>query len=145
MSYFDEDLIQSFAELNIPYEKLTKSKHDLLVNKIKNAFVFSGSQINWSLLRESVSYNGANPANLATLTRDIKTKNPTEIIFIGDSLTDHAYQVDTNDLAISLRLFSEIPQHTYVLPENLGWIACINFDGHIDFHGGAAYRYLDPT
>ena len=56
-----------------------------------------------------------------------------ELVLIGDSACDDAYSVSVEHLEQILRVMSELPQHTYILQKSLAWIACISFEGHLDF------------
>ncbi|MHC8372942.1 hypothetical protein ACYZT2_19770 [Pseudomonas sp. MDT1-85] len=132
MSYFDEELEKELSELNVDYKKLEKEKHDSFVFEINKKVQFSGSKISWSSLKNSISYD-KDEHSIKLIAEKIKSLNEIEIIFIGDSLIDNAYQVNTENLERTLNVFSEVPQHTYFFSNSLNWIGCINAEGYIDF------------
>lgn len=55
------------------------------------------------------------------------------MIFLGDSAIEYAYSIAIAELRRALDIFAELPQHTYIFPEQLHWIACLAFEGHIDY------------
>ncbi|MCU1752883.1 hypothetical protein [Pseudomonas sp. 6D_7.1_Bac1] len=69
---------------------------------------------------------------LKKISEKIKTLDVAEVIFIGDSATEDAYQVNVLDLEPALEILAEIPQHTYFFSTELSWIACITMEGHVD-------------
>lgn len=95
---------------------------------------FSSSNINWGNLKNShIFFN--EPLNIATLqlAEKIRELSDGNLIFVGDSACDEAYSITPKNLEQTLKLFSELPQHTYILQNSLNWIACISFEGDIDF------------
>jgi hypothetical protein len=134
MSYFDDELEKSFSEAKISYKKLDKEKHDFFVKKINEKIPFSDSKIAWDLLQSSINFNENEGAfALKEISEKIKSLNIAEVIFIGDSTIEDAYQVNILDLEPALEILAEIPQHTYFFSDELSWIACITMEGHIDF------------
>lgn len=132
MSYYDDELEKELFELNIQHKKLDKEKHDHFVGEINKKVPFSGSKISWSSLHNSISHK-TNEQSIKLISEKIKPLNETEIIFIGDSLLEDAYQINTKNLERTLIILSEIPQHTYFFPDDLNWIGCISAEGDIDF------------
>ncbi len=133
MSYLDDEIVKNFNQLNIEFEISQEAEHDLIVEKINAIVPFFGNQIAWSQFKEN-TYIGPSPsqATLALLEKKIKEATKHNVIFIGDA-TDNAYLISATDLMQSLQIFSKIPQHTYILQKQLDWIACISFEGDIDF------------
>jgi len=133
MTYLDEELIEDFRKINTPIVIFPKERHNSIVQKINDNIPFSGSQIAWSLLKKS-TYLGAttSQASLKSLNKKIKLIAEGDVFFVGDS-TDNAYSIDVKDLSLALRIFSTIPQHTYITQEDQSWIACISFEGDIYF------------
>ncbi|MBA1232900.1 hypothetical protein G7013_24945 [Pseudomonas viridiflava] len=133
MSYYDEELTETLAKLNVNYKKLPQGKHDHFVDRINKKFVFNGSKVYWRSLPNSISFERATKEAKGTIIEKIKTSKPLNIIIIGDSLTEDAYHIGTDDLSILLELFSGIPQHTYFFPEDISWIVCLSLEGQLDF------------
>ncbi|MBP1126326.1 MULTISPECIES: hypothetical protein [Pseudomonas] len=133
MSYLDDEIVKDFNQLNIKFEISPEAEHDLIVETINATVPFFGNQIAWSQFKES-THIGPSPsqATLKLLEEKIKAATKHNVIFIGDA-TDNAYSISTRDLMQSLQVFSKIPQHTYILQKQLDWIACISFEGYIDF------------
>lgn len=133
MSYLDDEIINNFKKMNVKFSISSEADHDLLVKVINETLPFSGSQIAWSSFKES-TYVGPSSAHvtLEKLVKKIKTATERNVIFIGDA-TDNAYSITLSDLMHSLQYFSKIPQHTYILQKQLDWIACISFEGDVDF------------
>lgn len=134
MSYFDDEIQKDLANSGINHEKLDDTIHDKLVEKINQNFPFVGSKICWSSFPDSISYskNNADTA-FAEITKKAKILEVTEIIFIGDSLTESAYKVHTMDLEKTLAMFAVVPQHTYFFSNQFNLIGCISSEGEIDF------------
>ncbi|MDT3312180.1 hypothetical protein QZR14_12530 [Pseudomonas sp. rhizo66] len=134
MSYFDDELEKDLSNSNITFEKLKPEVHDSFVSSINKKFPFSGSKITWNTLPNSMNYvkKEANQAFI-DISKRITTLNASEIIFIGDSLTDKAYKISTANLECALAIFADIPQHTYFFSESLSFIGCISSEGEIDF------------
>ncbi|ANH98814.1 hypothetical protein A8L59_15790 [Pseudomonas koreensis] len=134
MSYFDEELEKELSDSNINFEELKSEAHVNFVLNINKAFPFSGSKIAWGSFPNSLSYirNDADQAFM-DITNKITDLNISEIIFIGDSLTENAYKISAVNLEKTLSLFSEIPQHTYFFSGDLGIIGCISSEGEINF------------
>jgi len=60
------------------------------------------------------------------------TSSTSEILFIGDSLTHLGYKIKSTDISSVLAEILEIPQHNYIFPQDLSWIACLSIEGDID-------------
>ncbi|OOG11033.1 hypothetical protein [Pseudomonas sp. C9] len=133
MSYFDEELEKEFSTYHTPYKKLEQGTHDDFVIYINNKLPFAGAKIDWNSLPNSKNFNEHEKSQAFKLiTEKIRSLATPEIFFIGDSLTECAYQVEIKDLERALLIFSEIPQHSYFFPKDLSWIGCISAEGHID-------------
>jgi hypothetical protein len=134
MSYLDDELIADLKRLNINFSILSEAEHAAIVRRINERILFAGSQIAWSALEYSINFGSAS-SNLAIfmLAKKISAMADDEFIFIGDSACDDAYSVKVEHLEQALRIFSELPQHTYILQKSVAWIACISFEGHLDF------------
>jgi hypothetical protein len=134
MSYLDEELIADLKKSNINSSNLSKTEHSAIIRKINEHIPFTGSQIAWSSLENSISFGStSSSAALSMFAEKINAVADGELIFIGDSVCDDAYLVNVEHIDQTLRIFSELPQHTYILQNSLAWIACISFEGHLDF------------
>ncbi|WP_124402035.1 hypothetical protein [Pseudomonas synxantha] len=133
MSYLDDEIINDFKQMNVQFSVHSEAEHDSMVDLINETIPFSGSQIAWSSFKE-ITYIGPSSAytTLEKLEKKIKSATERNITFIGDA-TDKAYSITINDLMHSLHFFSKVPQHTYILQKQLDWIACISFEGDVDF------------
>lgn len=134
MSYLDEELIKDLRDHNILFDILSESEHISIVRKINANIPFSGSKVAWSNLNTSMNL-GREPSDFATLrlAEEIRKVADSNLIFVGDSACDEAYSISIEYLEITLKIFSELPQHTYIVTESLTWIACISFEGDLDF------------
>ncbi|WP_124429836.1 hypothetical protein [Pseudomonas sp. R2-37-08W] len=134
MSYFDDELITELRSHNIAFNILPENDHASIVREINETIPFSGSKIAWSKLNKSINFGGDLPDfSTSKMAKEIKKFADDKIIFLGDSACDEAYCINLEQLEDALRIFSEIPQHTYILQKQLDWIACISFEGDIDF------------
>lgn len=133
MSYLDEEVVEDFKKINTKIIILSDSKHDLIAEKINDNIPFSVSNIAWNLLKDAI-YLGASTSQMSmdALAEKIKLITEGDVIILGDS-TDNAYLIDIKDLSPALKIFSTIPQHTYITQERLDWIAGISFEGDIYF------------
>ena len=133
MNYFDEELIKDLKKSNINFSILSEAEHNTIVNSINETMPFSGNQIAWSKIKNSISY-GLETSNLAIslLTEEINKKTKNKLYFVGDACSK-GYSIDHEKLSEAIKILSELPQHTYIVPEPMTWIACLSFEGHIDF------------
>lgn len=46
---------------------------------------------------------------------------------------DEAYSILTKDIRNALNIFTDVPQHLYMIPDTSNWIACISTEGNIDY------------
>lgn len=134
MSYFDEELKKELSESSIHFEKLKSEAHDDFVSVINKKIPFSGSKISWNSLPNSMSYikNDYNQA-FREISEKVKMLSISEIIFIGDVLTESAYKTSTNNFETTLAIFADIPQHTYFFSNDLSFIGCISSEGELNF------------
>ncbi|MBV6749636.1 hypothetical protein KV580_04965 [Pseudomonas chlororaphis] len=132
MSYYDEEFTTWMDSKKIPYETIEQSKHDELIHSIKKAFFFSGSKIDWSKTENSLSFNTQNKDKALLAIAQKSTSSTSAIIFIGDSLTHLGYKIKNTDISSVLTEIFEIPQHNYIFPQDLSWIACLSMEGDID-------------
>lgn len=56
-----------------------------------------------------------------------------EIIYIGDSLTDHAYVVKSADLHAFLCMIVDIPQSHYLFRSDFSWCINLSFENDMEF------------
>ncbi|WP_330211393.1 hypothetical protein [Pseudomonas sp. AM4(2022)] len=133
MSYLDDEIINDLKKMSVKFSILSEAEHDLIVELTNETIPFSGSQIAWSFFKEK-TYIGpsSSQVTLEKLEKKIKSTTERNVIFIGDA-TDNAYSITTSGLIHALQFFSTTPQHTYILQKPLDWIACISFEGDVDF------------
>lgn len=134
MSYFDEELITDLKKLNIDFSVISETEQDSMISKINERIAFSGNQIDWSSLGNSINF-GLAPSTLAIslIAAKICKTSDNDLIIISDSACDNAYSISPKHLNQVLKVLSEFPQHTYILSTDFTWIACISFEGHLDF------------
>lgn len=134
MSYFDEELITDLKKLNIDFSVISQTEQDSMVSEINERIPFSGNQIDWSSLGNSIDF-GLAPSTLAIslIAAEICKASDNDLIIISDSACDNAYSISPEHLNQVLKVLSEFPQHTYILSADFTWIACISFEGHLDF------------
>lgn len=134
MSHFDDKLIAELRSHNIAFNILPANDHASIVREINENIPFSGSKIAWSKLNNSMNFGGdLTDSPTSRLAKEIKKVADDTIIIVGDSVCDDAYCINLEQLEEALSVFSEIPQHTYIVQKQLNWIACISFEGDIDF------------
>ena len=133
MSYFDEEVTADLKAFNINFDILPEVDHASMVSKINETVPFSGSKVAWSSLETSINF-GPTSSDLAilNLAKEIQKLTGDNLIFIGDSACDEAYSISPAHIDKALSIFSEIPQHTYIVSKSLTWIACISFEGDLD-------------
>ncbi|MBI6909317.1 hypothetical protein [Pseudomonas palleroniana] len=130
----DEELIKDLKKNNISFNTLSPIEQDLVINKIHKHAPFSGSKIAWESLKSSLNLGSeTSEFSIFLLAEEISKVTSADLIFIGDSACDDAYSIGHEHLTQTLRIFSELPQHTYIVTEAIDWIACISFEGHLDF------------
>ncbi|UNM22019.1 hypothetical protein K0P33_11395 [Pseudomonas sp. ArH3a] len=61
---------------------------------------------------------------LSLLTEEINKVTNDKLYFVGDACSK-GYSVDHEDLRQAVKIISEFPQHTYIVPEPMTWIACL--------------------
>ena len=134
MNYFDKEIITDLKTHNIGFQTLTDAEHKIIVHEINKKIPFSSSKIDWKILKNSHIFF-YEPLSIAALqlAEKIREVSDGNLIFVGDSACDEAYSIAPESLEQALKLFSELPQHTYILQSSLNWIACISFEGDIDF------------
>lgn len=134
MNYFEKELTKNLKENNITYIVLTDNEHQNISKEIQKKIKFVGAQIAWTALEKAVNLNNLKRDKaLETIAEEILKHTEKNIIFLGDSAIDKAYLISAEDSKIALKIFSEIPQHTYITSENVCWIACISAEGYIDY------------
>lgn len=133
MNYFDEEVVADLKALNIQFDILLEGDHASLVSKINENVSFSGSKVAWSNLETSFNFGFASSdLSISSLAKEIQKLTDENPIFIGDSACDEAYSINLIHIEKALRVFSEYPQHTYIVSKSLTWIACISFEGDLD-------------
>lgn len=133
MSYFDDELTEALSHKGIDYKILTGEQHETLSSIIQKKIKFSGSQISWADLNDAKNLSSLNKNEaLNAIAEMLGQRRANRVFFLGDSAIDYAYSIDTIDIKSALELISEIPQHSYILPEDLSWIACLSLEGYID-------------
>ncbi|NIL17434.1 hypothetical protein AU074_06670 [Pseudomonas sp. ATCC PTA-122608] len=134
MNHFDTELEKSLKTDNIHYERLPKKDEENLINKIQQKITFSGSQINWKILQNATDLSHIDKSlAFSEISEKLNSLGVQRVIFLGDSAIEYAYSIAIADLRRALDIFAEFPQHTYIFPEQLHWIACLAFEGHIDY------------
>jgi len=134
MSYFDDDLIKYLNVNNIKYVKLSGGDHDKISSEVQKKFKFIGSQIAWASMENATNLNGVDRSKaLNIIAKKLKDLSIENVLFLGDSAIDYAYCINVSYVNKAMQIFSEIPQHTYVLSEDFCWIACISAEGYIDY------------
>lgn len=134
MNYFDTELEKSLKTDNIHYERLPKKDEKNLINKIQQKITFSGSQIDWKILPNATDLSHIDKSlALNEISEKLNSLGVQRVIFLGNSAIEYAYSIAIADLRRALDIFAEFPQHTYIFPEQLHWIACLAFEGHIDY------------
>ncbi|WP_052958841.1 hypothetical protein [Pseudomonas marginalis] len=134
MSYFDEELTADLKIFNICFDILSEIEHASIVSKMNEKLPFSGSKISWSNLEASINFGlASSDLAISRLAEEIRRLTDGDLIFIGDSACDEAYSINSKHIEKAIKIFSELPQHTYVISKSLTWIACISFEGDLDF------------
>lgn len=134
MSYFDEELITDLKKLNIDFSVISQEEQDSMVSRINERIPFSGNQIDWSRLGSSVNFGSASSTlAISLIAAEICKISDNDLVIISDSACDNAYSISPEHLNQVLKVLSDFPQHTYIVSEDFTWIACISFEGHLDF------------
>lgn len=134
MSYFDEELVADLKDSDIGFDIISEAEHSSMLRRINEKVPFSGSKVAWKHLEASINFGLASSVSAVShLAEEIRNVTDEDLIFIGDSACDEAYSIGLKHIDKVLRIFSELPQHTYIVPKSLAWIACISFEGDLDF------------
>lgn len=134
MSYFDNLIICELLKSGIHHEILTAHDHEAACEVIRTRTNFVGNQINWQKLTNFENFNHLKKESaLDLLAKKITNNSSKKVFFIGDSAMDKAYSISTKDIRKALRIFADVPQHLYILPDTSNWIACISTEGLIDY------------
>lgn len=133
MNYYDKEIIIRLKALNIKFDILLEAAHASLVSTINDVVPFSVSKFTWEKLETSANL-GRSSSDLAIshLAKEIQKLTSENPIFIGDSACDEAYSASLIHIEKAIRVFSTIPQHTYIVSKSLTWIACMSFEGDLD-------------
>jgi hypothetical protein len=134
MNYFDNNLVEMLNENGILYERLSDKEQEDLINNIQNKIIFAGSKIDWEALENATELSYMDrPLALAIVAEKLGSLGIQQVIFLSDSAIEHAYSININDIKKALEIFADFPQHTYIFPQSLHWIACLAFEGQIDY------------
>lgn len=117
----------------------TEVDHDY-INDIDEKFSFIGSKIDWSevlhhfhrrveRLQYSVSVNEF--FNRFVLAAGLGEKD--KLIVVGDSALDAVLVFSVNTLRKYLVDVVSLPQHTYIISQDVCWCACFTMEGDMDF------------
>ena len=136
MSYLDDEIIEDFKKIGITFTILPRQQHNLIVSEMNNSIPFHTCNIAWELLEDSI-YLGdiTSDTSIESLAEKIKQTTESHVIIVGDS-TDHAYSINVEDIYPALRIFSTIPQHTFITfisQKKIKWIAGLSFEGNMYF------------
>lgn len=133
MSIFDEELITDLNTRNINFDILTDAEHASLVRAMNERIPFSGSKVDWGNLKNGIDFeHESSNSAISRLAEEMRKIDDGNVIFVGDSACDEAYSISLIHIDKALEIFSKIPQHTYIVPGSLTWIACISFEGDLD-------------
>lgn len=132
MNYYDEEFITWLNNKKITHEIIEQNTHDNFISLIKKIYPFSGSKIEWSKTEKFLNFNMKNKNDAFLEITQKAMKSTSKIVFIGDSLTHFGYKIKNIDISLALSEIIEIPQHNYIFPQDLSWIACLSMEGDID-------------
>lgn len=135
MSY-DLDLIESCKKTGIQINAPHSLEQYLEI--IDQKYPTIGGRIDLSSLPD-YKYSRANPENIhldyCNFVKSIPNldDDDSEIIYIGDSLTDHAYTVKISDLQAFLCAIVDIPQSHYLFRSDFSWCINLSFENDMEF------------
>ncbi|MBK5407517.1 hypothetical protein JFU58_03055 [Pseudomonas sp. TH34] len=134
MNYFDNNLVETLNKNGILYERLSDKEQEDFINNIQNKIIFAGSKIDWEALENATELSYMDrPLALTIVAEKLGSLGIQQVIFLSDSAIEHAYSININDIKKALEIFADFPQHTYIFPQSLHWIACLAFEGQIDY------------
>lgn len=134
MSYFDDYLICTLKKECIHHVQLSSSDQEFFVNELQKKVTFIGNKINWETLQNPISLSALEKDSALTeISKRLSSLAIQNVIFLGDAAIDHAYSINITDIRKAIEVFSEIPQHTYISPENLCWIGCLAFEDYMNY------------
>ncbi|SDU30611.1 hypothetical protein [Pseudomonas yamanorum] len=134
MNYFDNNLVETLNKNGILYERLSDKEQEDFINNIQNKIIFAGSKIDWKALENATELSYMDrPLALTIVAEKLGSLGIQQVIFLSDSAIEHAYSININDIKKALEIFADFPQHTYIFPQSLHWIACLAFEGQIDY------------
>jgi hypothetical protein len=141
MSGYDEELIDRLRELKIHVIEYGANNTEMYFDLLNARFPVTGTKIDWdsifSKCKKTAKYTI--PTDFSDFIQEIKKDCPQwgnedeDIIYIGDSLTERAYNISFAQLVDFFKLINEIPQHHYFLNKNADWCLSLDMSNDIDF------------
>ncbi|WP_249672578.1 hypothetical protein [Pseudomonas abieticivorans] len=135
MSY-DSDLIDLCRRKKIHVSNLGPA--DLLFELIEKKYPFSGNRVAFCKLN---NYKYAKTSNNRAISDMVQFIEPlqgliaktSELIYLGDNLTENAYLTSNTNLIKFISCFIEIPQSHYLLAKDVSWCINLSFENDIEF------------
>jgi len=110
------------------------SEDDILA-KMNQELPFCGSKIDWESLEDKVHWacdDLDSTSILAEVFNKYEVDLDAKLIVVGDSAMGSALLTDAQNLVGFIQEVTELPQHTYVLPLEMGWVLCYSMEGFVD-------------
>lgn len=123
-------------------ERITTSVEDdkKYFDAIWQFFPFVGSKIDWLQVPhsfyEQIDRDNYHQSIHGFLDQIIDKTNVLEndlVVILGDSVLDVAITMPVSVLSEYLDDIVRLPQHTYIVPQNLSWCATYTMEGFMDF------------
>lgn len=137
MGTYDEELVKDLKDI----EKDVNVKEDPepYLNLIEQKYEFDGSRIDWLQTNKHYSKKSNNELLLTDAKQfiaEIKDKylsDDDQVLYIGDNLTEFAYQFEIKDIEMIIGYFLDILQHHYFIDLKGEWCICISYENYLDF------------
>ena len=138
-SNYDRDFI-NMSKTILTENDLKIINSDFYFDLINDKYPFMGNRIDFKKLNNNKYYklddtNVLNEASkiILNIINENNLNTEERIVYIGDSLTEQAYEFKLKNLVILLPFILDIPQHHYFIPQNFAWCLTISFENDLEF------------
>lgn len=130
----EQELLAKLAP-RIQNEEVALVSEDDILERMNQHFPFVGSKVDWDQLEDTGHWtNDAGNARsiLTEVFNNYRVEQGSKLFVVGDSAMGSALSTDAESLLMFIEDVVELPQHTYVVPPDMGWVLCFSMEGFID-------------
>ncbi len=126
------------------FATISESAVASIIDQIQISFPFVGSQISWNQTHghcsskwnrddeEDSLCEAANRVCGKVIDMNLVEMDE-ELVILGDSAIDIGIMISWANFVSCLDIFSDLPQHTYVVAQDLRWCLTISLEGYVDW------------